>query len=59
MFDFFARHGFVGEAAHDGHAGLVRALAGGLDLVILDAMLPLLDGFELLRQLRKQSAPGN
>jgi len=56
MSDFFARHGFLVEAVHDGHAGLVRSLAGGFDLVILDAMLPLLDGFELLRQLRKQSA---
>jgi two-component system, OmpR family, response regulator CpxR len=56
MSDFFSRHNFRSEDAHDGHVGLVRALGGGFDVVILDAMLPVLDGFELLRQLRKQSA---
>jgi two-component system, OmpR family, response regulator CpxR len=56
MKDFFAQQGFRTECAHDGQAGLVRALEGGFDLLILDAMLPVLDGFELLRLLRKQSA---
>jgi two-component system, OmpR family, response regulator CpxR len=56
MKDFFAQQGFRTVCAHDGQAGLVRALEGGFDLLILDAMLPVLDGFELLRLLRKQSA---
>lgn len=56
MKDFFAQQGFRTECAHDGQAGLVRSLEGGFDLLILDAMLPVLDGFELLRLLRKQSA---
>jgi CheY-like chemotaxis protein len=56
MKDFFAQQGLRTECAHDGQAGLVRALEGGFDLLILDAMLPVLDGFELLRLLRKQSA---
>ncbi len=55
MKDFFAQQGFRTECAHDGHTGLLRALEGRFDLVILDAMLPVLDGFELLRRLRKQS----
>jgi CheY-like chemotaxis protein len=55
MKDFFAQQGFRSECAHDGHTGLLRALEAGFDLVILDAMLPVLDGFELLRRLRKQS----
>jgi two-component system, OmpR family, response regulator CpxR len=55
MSDFFTPLGIRVEASHDGRHGLESALAGGHDLVILDAMLPVLDGFELLRQLRKRS----
>jgi two-component system, OmpR family, response regulator CpxR len=54
MRDYFAQHGFQVEAAHDGRVGLARALEGDYDLIILDVMLPVLDGFEVLRQLRKK-----
>jgi two-component system response regulator CpxR len=56
MRDYFVQHGFRVEAAHDGHRGLTRALEGDFELIILDVMLPVLDGFEVLRQLRKRSA---
>jgi len=56
MRDYFAQHGYIIEAVHEGRAGLARALEGGFDLVILDVMLPALNGFEVLRQLRKRSA---
>ena len=56
MRDFFAPHGFAIEAAHDGPCGLARAIAGSFDLIVLDVMLPLLDGFEVLRQIRRRSA---
>ena len=56
MTDYFAQHGFQVEAAHDGRTGLARALEGAFDLIILDVMLPVLDGFEVLRQLRKRSS---
>jgi two-component system response regulator CpxR len=56
MSDFFSQHEFVIEAAHDGPRGLARALEGEYDLVILDVMLPVLDGFELLKQIRRRSA---
>jgi two-component system, OmpR family, response regulator CpxR len=55
MRDYFAEKGFRIETAHDGRHGLARALAGIFDLIILDAMLPALDGFEVLRQIRKRS----
>ena len=55
MQDYFSQQGFHTEAVHDGAAGLARALEGGFDLVLLDVMLPQLDGFEVLRQLRKRS----
>ena len=55
MADFFAQHDFAIEAVHDGTRGLARALDGGYDLIILDVMLPVLDGFEMLKQIRRRS----
>jgi two-component system response regulator CpxR len=56
MTDYFSQHGFAVEAVHDGSTGLARALEGRFDLILLDVMLPVLDGFELLRQVRKRAA---
>jgi two-component system response regulator CpxR len=56
MTDYFAQNGFRVESVHDGRSGLARGLEGGHDLIILDVMLPVLDGFEVLRQLRKRVA---
>jgi len=47
--------GYKVEAAHDGHAGVQRALSGDHALIVLDYMLPGLNGFEVLRQMRSQS----
>lgn len=55
MSDFFAQHGFRLQAVHDGRRGLAEAVDGKFDLVLLDVMMPGLDGFELLRQLRRRS----
>jgi two-component system, OmpR family, response regulator CpxR len=56
MADYFAPHGFSVDAVHNGREALRRALQGGFDLLILDVMMPVLDGFEVLRQIRKRSA---
>ena len=55
MEEFFANRGFTLSTARDGEQGLGRALEGSYDLVILDVMLPVMDGFEVLRQLRRRS----
>jgi len=55
MRDFFSHYGYEIEGVHDGGRGLSRALETKFDLVILDVMLPVIDGFEVLRQLRKRS----
>lgn len=47
--------GFGVEAVHQGNAGVERALSGGHSLVVLDVMLPGLNGFEVLRQIRLHS----
>jgi two-component system response regulator CpxR len=55
LVELLSREGFAIECQHEGGRGLDRALHGGFDLVILDVMLPGLDGFEILRRLRPQS----
>jgi DNA-binding response OmpR family regulator len=42
------------DLAHDGHAGLDLALSDTYDVVILDVMLPKLDGIEICRQMRAE-----
>jgi DNA-binding response OmpR family regulator len=49
-----ARQGYQVERAGDGQAALVAARRFSPDLVILDVMLPILDGFEVCRILRKE-----
>jgi two-component system, OmpR family, response regulator CpxR len=53
--EFLTREGFHVECINEGTAGLERALQPGIDLVVLDVMLPGLDGFEILRRLRARS----
>jgi two-component system response regulator CpxR len=53
--EFLQREGFQVDLAHDGKVGLQRALEGNADLVVLDVMLPGMDGFEILRRLRQQT----
>ena len=55
LVELLSREGFSTECQHEGKRGLDRALHGGFDLVILDVMLPGLDGFEILHRLRAQS----
>lgn len=46
------RDGFRIVTASDGRQGLATALAGNPDLVVLDVMMPGLDGFEVLYQMK-------
>jgi len=52
---YFERAGFAAEVAHDGRAGLDLARDLAPDLIILDLMLPRLDGVELCNILRRES----
>jgi two-component system response regulator CpxR len=55
MKEYFTLKGFRITCAYNGRDGLTQALEAVHDLVILDGMLPVLDGFEVLRQLRRRS----
>lgn len=50
--DLMELNGWAADVCHDGESGLDNALSGIYDVVILDVMLPRMDGFSVLRQLR-------
>lgn len=54
MREYFAHEGHELDCSYNGREGLTAALNGSYDLVILDVMLPILDGFELLQRLRRR-----
>lgn len=54
LVDVFVFHGYDVEFATDGQVGLEKALSSCFDLVVLDVMLPGLDGFTICHELKKQ-----
>lgn len=52
---YLRRFDFTLEAALTPSAGFARLAAGGIDAVILDVMLPEMDGFAVCRQIRQRS----
>ena len=50
--DNFQSHGFVVQTARDGEAGLDAALQDRPDLIVLDLMLPEINGYEVCRRIR-------
>jgi DNA-binding response OmpR family regulator len=55
MKEFFSEAGHRLDCEHDGRRGLASAASGTYDLVILDVMLPALDGFTVLQHLRRRN----
>src|SRR5205807_9658409 len=53
--EFLEREGYSVQCVNEGREGLEQAQQGNYDLIILDVMLPGLDGFEILKRLRTGS----
>jgi DNA-binding response OmpR family regulator len=52
LIDVLVYHGYEVEFAADGVSGLDKALSGRFDLILLDIMLPGMDGFEICNRIR-------
>ncbi len=52
--DVFVFHGYRVDSAMDGKTGLEKALSGNFDLILLDVMLPLIDGFTVCNRIRER-----
>ena len=50
--DLLDMNGYTADVCHDGESGLDNVLSGIYDVVLLDVMLPKMDGFTVLRNLR-------
>ena len=50
--DRLGSEGYAVETAGDGEDGLARATSGGFDLIVLDVMLPRMNGFDVCREVR-------
>src|SRR5579862_8988346 len=55
MKELFGEAGFTLDCAFNGRDGLSRALKNSYDLIVLDVMLPMIDGFTVLHQLRRRT----
>ncbi|MBZ5568160.1 MAG: response regulator transcription factor [Acidobacteriia bacterium] len=53
--EYLTPEGFEAEAVHNGEEGLKRALSGEHAIVVLDVMLPGMNGLDVLRRLRAES----
>lgn len=55
LIDVFVYHGYDVDFADNGDEGLAKALTGDFDLILLDVMLPGMNGFEICNHIREQS----
>jgi two-component system response regulator CpxR len=56
MKEFFCQSGHQLDCAFNGRDGLTRAMKNHYDLIVLDVMLPIINGFTVLQQLRRRKA---
>lgn len=54
LIDVFVYHGYEVDYAVDGNEGLQKSLEGNFDLILLDVMLPGINGFEICDRIRQQ-----
>jgi DNA-binding response OmpR family regulator len=54
IFNKLAKEGFDVTEADDGEKALGFALAGGFDIILLDLIIPIVNGFEVLEKIKSQ-----
>ncbi|MET0070554.1 MAG: response regulator transcription factor [Candidatus Thiodiazotropha sp.] len=54
LIDVFIYHGFEVDSAAEGPAGLRKALSGRFDMILLDIMLPGINGFDICNRIREE-----
>lgn len=54
LVEYLCSEGFVMDVAYDGETGAQMASSGDYDVVVLDVMLPTLNGFDVLRRIRAE-----
>lgn len=54
LIDVLLYHGYAPDTAEDGPRGLKKALSGQYDLILLDVMLPGMNGFDICEKIRDQ-----
>lgn len=54
LVDYLAQQGFIVQCCFDGQSGLEQAYSNKFDLILLDVMMPKLNGFEVLKALGKE-----
>lgn len=57
LLQILKKHHYSVDVVHDGQAGLDNALSGIYDLLLLDIMLPVMDGISLLKTIRNKGIP--
>ncbi|WOO39437.1 response regulator transcription factor [Rubellicoccus peritrichatus] len=55
LLDYIRDEGYAADAAANGEEGLYKALNWDYDLIVLDVMLPKLDGWQVMEELRKSN----
>lgn len=53
--DYLKNDGFIVDTAFNGEEGLIKFLKGSYDIIILDLMMPKIDGMEVLKAIRDKS----